>query len=168
MGDLFPTTDQAAGGDEPTYPLKNSYDHSLLGAERGTQQARRLETDADNNLYVRVAADDTVPGGSGGISPLAGGSVTSVPAATLTTIVTYTAPIAKQVTKISCGGTVYGKFQLFKNTVLFDTHRSAPDRTIQLVFEPGLALAAGDALDVKVTHFQTGLMEYFEATIYGA
>lgn len=56
MGDTFPRyPDEVAGGDEPTYPPKNSLDHSLLAAERGTQQTHRLETDANNNLYVNVA-----------------------------------------------------------------------------------------------------------------
>ena len=56
MGDSFPTYPaDVAGGDEPTHaPTKG--DRSLLAAERGTQQTRRLETDPDNNLYVNVAS----------------------------------------------------------------------------------------------------------------
>lgn len=155
-----------ANGDDPTFsPQKTT--HGIMGAERGTDSTKRIETDSDNNLYVRVAADDTVPGSGAGVSPIAVGAVTAIPATTLTTIVTYTAVTAKQVSKISCGGTVYAKFQLFKNTVLFDTHRSGPDRGLELIFNPGLALAPGDILDVKMTHYQTGLMEDFEATVYG-
>ena len=168
MGEKWPDIPvvQGGDGDDATYaPQKN--DRSLLAAERGTQNTRRLQTDADRNLYVRVAADDSTPGAGAGISPLASGAATAVPASTLTTITTYTAASATRVTKISCGGSVYAKFQLFKNTVLIDTHRSGPDRAIQLVFDPGLALAPGDVLDVKVTHYVTGSMEEFEATVYG-
>jgi hypothetical protein len=155
---------ETQGGDDPTFsPQKGQ--NTLLGSERGTQHAKRLETDASNNLYVRVAADDTGAGLS--VTPLATGSATSVPASTLTTIVTYTAVTAKKVSKISCGGSIYAKFQLFINTVLVDTHRSGPDRAIQLVFDSPLSLGAGDVLDVKVTHYVTGELEEFEATVYG-
>lgn len=55
MADTFPEPYANAGGDEvTTAPQKG--DRSLLAAERGTQQTRRLETDADSNLYVNVAA----------------------------------------------------------------------------------------------------------------
>lgn len=157
--------DTANGDDASFSPQKTQT--SLLGTERGSDSTRRLETDVNNNLYVRVAADDSTPGGTAGVSPLATGAVTGVPATTTTTIVTFTAVVATRVTKISCGGTIYAKFQLFKNTVLFDTHRSGPDRGLELLFNPGLALAPGDILDVKLTHYQTGLMEDFEATVYG-
>lgn len=154
---------QGGDGDDPTYSPQKTQ-NSLLGAERGSQNTRRLETDSERNLYVHVAADDSTPLG---VSPLASGAVTSVPASTLTTIVTFTAVGAVKATKISCGGSIYAKFQLFKNTVLIDTHRSGPDRAIQLVFNPGLALAPGDVLDIKVTHYVTGSLEEFEATVYG-
>lgn len=166
MADLFPEPFANAGGDEPTTaPVKG--DRSLLAAERDTQQTRRIETDPASNVYVHVAEDDTTPGGAAGISPLATGVATSVPATTLTTIVTFTAVAATRITKISCGGMIYAKFQLFKNTVLFDTRRSGPDRGLEFVFNPGLALAPGDILDVKVTHFVAGDMDDFEATVYG-
>lgn len=55
MGDPFPRyPEDVIDGDEPTYAPTKS-DHSLLAAERGTQHTKRLETDADNNLYVNVA-----------------------------------------------------------------------------------------------------------------
>jgi hypothetical protein len=153
-----------AGGDDPTHSPQKTQ-NSLLAAERSSQRTKRLETDASNNLYVRVAADDSVAGLS--VTPLATGALTGVPASTLTTIVTYTAATAKKVSKISCGGSVYAKFQLFFNTVLVDTHRSGPDRAIQLVFDSPLALSVGDILDVKVTHYVTSSTEEFEATVYG-
>lgn len=59
MGDSFPEPFANAGGDEvTTAPVKG--DRSLLAAERGTQQTRRLETDADSNLFVNVAAGTIV------------------------------------------------------------------------------------------------------------
>jgi len=157
-----------ANGDDPSFsPQKTA--HSLLGTERGSDSTKRLETDPENNLYVHVAADDTTgtPGMGGGVSPLAVGAATAVPASTLTTIVTHTAAVAQQVTKISCGGMVYAKYQLFLNTTLIDTRRSGPDRAIEFVFTAPLTLAPGAVLDVKVTHFYAGQLEDFEATVYG-
>lgn len=152
-------------GDEPSHS-PNKSQNSLLGTERGSDFTRRIETDANNNLYVRVAADDTADAIS--VSPLVVGSATSVPATTLTTIATYSAVAITRLTRISCSGTVYAKFQLFKNTALIDTVRSGPDRSIVFDFKAPLVLAASDVLDVKVTHYNTSLLEDFEATIYGA
>lgn len=55
MGDPFPRyPEDVIDGDEPTFAPTKS-DHSLLAAQRGTHKTKRLETDADNNLYVNVA-----------------------------------------------------------------------------------------------------------------
>lgn len=159
----YPTDVQ--GGDEPTHS-PNKSQNSLLGAERGTQQTRRLETDSSSNLYVHVAADDTALPTS--VSALAGASVTGVTASTLTTILTYTAVAAKKLTRIGVSGTDYAKFQLFLNTVLIETKRSGPDRSLDYSFVSPLALAIGDILDVKVTHYAPGVLADFESTIYGA
>lgn len=91
----------------------------------------------------------------------------STGSATLTTIATLVANGVNRVTKISCSGEDYAKFQLFLNTVLKDTRRSGPDRNIDFTFESPLTLLAGDVLDVKVTHYYTGDTVAFEATIYG-
>jgi hypothetical protein len=101
------------------------------------------------------------------VSPIATGSVTSVPATTLTTIVTYAAAADTKVTRIGCSGTVYAKFQLFLNTVLVEVKRSGPERSIDFSFDRPLALATGDVIDVKVTHYVTAALEDFEATVYG-
>ena len=166
MGLNFPNyPGDVQGGDEPTFaPTKN--DRGLLGAERGTDQTRRLELDSSRNLYVRVAADDTAAPAS--VTALAGSSVTGVTDNTLTTILTYTAPAAVKLTRIGVSGTDYAKFQLFLNTVLVETKRSGPDRSLDFMFTRPLALASSDVLDVKVTHYNTGLTSNFESTVYGA
>ena len=51
---------QGGDGDDPTYSPQKTQ-NSLLGAERGSQNTRRLETDSERNLYVHVAADDSTP-----------------------------------------------------------------------------------------------------------
>ena len=64
-------------------------------------------------------------------------------------------------------GTVYGKFQLFLNTVLIETRRGGPDRTLIFEFNNPLLLNSGDILDVKVTHYTIGQTAEFESTVYG-
>lgn len=167
----WPNYPENVGGDEPTAsPTKNQ--NSLLGAERGTQFARRLETDAARNLYVHLAAitdgilDDVLVPSS--VSALANGSVLLVPANTLTTILTYTAVSATRLTRIGVSGTDYAKFQIFLNTVLIETRRTGPDRTLDFAFTSPLSLAPGQILDVKVTHYAPGVLADFESTIYGA
>jgi hypothetical protein len=160
---VFPT--ETSGGDDPTHSPQKTQ-NSLLGAERGAQRTKRLETDSDNNLYVHVAADDIAAGLP--VSALANGSITSVSDSTLTTIVTYTTTAPTKVTRISCSGTIYAKFQLFLNTTLIETRRSGPDRTLDFNFEDPWSLATSDIVDVKVTHYQTGVSADFESTLYGA
>lgn len=161
----WPNYPENVGGDEPTAsPTKNQ--NSLLGAERGTQFARRLETDADRNLYVRIAADNVAPPAS--VSALAADDVTSVTNGTLTTILTYTAGADTRLTRISVSGTDYAKFQIFLNTVLIETKRSGPDRSLDFIFTAPLGLSSGQILDVKVTHYAPGVLADFESTIYGA
>jgi hypothetical protein len=164
MSYLYPNyPGDVAGGDEATYsPAK--IQHSLLGSERGTQHTKRFELDANNNLFVRIAGDDSKIL----VAPLAVGNVTNIPDGTLITIVTYTAPSDKKITKISVSGTDYAKFQLFKNTVLIDTKRSGPERSVEFVFSDALSLANSDILDVKVTHYAPSVLADFESTVYGA
>lgn len=153
---------QSGDGDDPTYSPQKTQ-NSLLGAERDSQNTRRLETDADRNLYVRMAADDT----SLAVTSLAVDAQTNVPDNTLTTVVTYTAAAPKRVSQITFGGSAYAKFQLFLNTVLIDTYRTGPERIGRFVFEAPYALSIGDVVDLKVTHYVTGAAEDFEAAIYG-
>lgn len=144
-------------GDEPTSaPTKN--DRSLLGTERGTDSARRLQVDSKRNLYTR----DAIAGGNATV--LNNGAITTVSSATLAPIVSYTAPSAKTVTRISASGSEYAKFRLVLNTSTIEYKRSGPDRNVE--FGP-FALASGDVLDVKVEHFATGETADFESTIWG-
>lgn len=121
---------------------------------------------------TKKALNVFVDGGSVTTDPIATsflvvGSALNVPASTLTTITTYTAASAKKITQISVSGQVYGKFQLFKNTVLFETRRTSPERSLDFMFNSPLTLMPGDVLDVKVTHFQIGELSDFESTVYG-
>jgi hypothetical protein len=151
-------------GDERAYSPHKTTD-SLLATERGTDYTRRIETDANRNLYVNVAASPTTAPSS--VSALAGGMIPSVPATTLTTLATYTATVPTKITRIGCSGTCYAKYQLVLNTSIIETKRSGPERSIDFVFERPLNLLIGDILDIKVTHYVTSSLEDFEATIYG-
>lgn len=165
MGLHFPDyPGDVTDGDEQSHsPHKTT--SSLLGTERGTDYTRRLETDANRNLYVNVAASPaTAPQA---VSAAANGAVTGIPTTTLTTIVTFSAASDTKITRIGCSGTCYAKYQLFLNTVLVETKRSGPERSIDFLFNRPWAMVTGDVLDVKVTHYVTGGLEDFESTIYG-
>lgn len=151
-------------GDEHSHSPHKTHD-SLLATERGTDYTRRIETDANRNVYVNVAGNTALPAA---IDTLATGTQTGVGASLLTTIVTYTAPSAKKISKVSVSGTEYAKFQLFKNTGLIDTKRTGPDRSIDFMFNSPLLMTTGDILDIKVTHYYIGNTLDVEASIYGA
>jgi hypothetical protein len=95
------------------------------------------------------------------------GAQSSVPASTITTLATMTANGSRYVTRVSVSGQEYAKYTLHINTILKETWRSGPDRSI--IFEWGnpLGLESGDVLDVKVEHFVTGQTPDFAATVYG-
>lgn len=121
-------------------------------------------SDFDSGRIV-VSADESAAGLE--VDALASNAATGVPVDTLTTIVTYTAPSKKLVSHITVSGTVYAKYQLFKNTTLIETRRGGPDRTLVFGFMRPLRLNASDILDVKVTHYSPGTGEEFESTVYG-
>lgn len=102
------------------------------------------------------------------VTALAGNSITGVVNNVLSTIVTYTAPSDKKVSQVVVSGTVYAKYQLFFNTVLMETRRGGPDRTLVFEFNNPLRMLTGDILDVKVIHFDTTNTADFESTVYGA
>lgn len=161
----WPNYPENVGGDEPTVaPTKN--DRGLLGAERGTQFTRRLETDSDRNLFVRIAADDVAPPAV--VSALAADSETNVPSGTPTTLLTFTAAAATKVTRIAVSGTDYAKFEILIDTMLVETKRTGPDRSLDFTFTAPLGLAVGQVLDIRVTHYATGVLADFESTLYGA
>lgn len=114
---------------------------------------------------VRITADASAAGLE--VDALAGNAISGIAANALSTIVTYTAPAKKLISHISVSGTVYAKFQLYKNTVLIETRRGGPDRTLVFEFLRPLKLLATDILDVKVTHYQTSVSAEFESTVYG-
>lgn len=112
----------------------------------------------------------TNPGGGGSgvnVTALAGNAITNVPDTMLMTIVTYTAPTPIHITQITCSGTVYAKFQLFLNTVLMETRRGGPERTVVFEFNNPLQLQANDILDVKVEQYNVGQTADFDSTVYG-
>lgn len=165
MALIWPNYPENVGGDEPTAaPTKN--DRGLLGAERGTQFARRIETDSDRNLFVHVAVDDVAPPRR--VSALAGNGITAVTNGTLSTILTYTATAERRITRMSVSGTTYAKYQIFLDTVLVETKRSGPDRSLDFTFNSAFGMDVGQVLDVKVTHYGVGVLADFESTIYGA
>lgn len=113
-------------------------------------------------------------GGSGGdassleVRPLAGNAIVNTPDNVLTTIVTYTAYETKTLlSSITVSGTLYAKFQLFFNTILIETRRGGPDRTLVFTFDHPLKMVDGDILDVKVTHYDVGQTADFDSTVYG-
>lgn len=116
---------------------------------------------------VNIVSPNPLPVTQVSVSPLAVGSALNVPASTLTTIVTYTAVAATSITRISVSGTDYAKFQLFKNTILIETKRMSPERSLDFIFTNPLGLATTDILEVKVTQYATGVLADYESTIYG-
>lgn len=167
MGIHFPQIPPQDGDDPSTSPRSN--DRSLLGTDSGGN-TRRLLVDNDRSLYVHITADDTSGGGSGSLtsaSALAVGALTSVTHNSLSTVVTFASLAGHKVTKVVCSGTVYAKYQLFLNMALIATKRSGPDRSLDFSFETPLKLNAADILEVKVTHYNTGLLENFEASVFG-
>jgi hypothetical protein len=122
----------------------------------------QLVINPDGSINVNAGTLSIAP-----VSALAVGGITGIPANTLTTIVTFTASVAINLSKIAVSGTDYAKFQLFKNTVLIETKRSGPERSMDFNFSNPLKLVATDIIDVKVTHYVTGILADFESTVYG-
>ena len=97
-------------------------------------------------------------------------AVTNVADATKTTILTqaFVASTLENITIISVSGSYFAKYFLTLNGVDIDIRRSSPDRNLQFDFTGSpLALVAGDVVDIKVEHFDVGILHDFEATIYG-
>lgn len=101
------------------------------------------------------------------VNALAVDSEPNVPDNSQTTIVTYTAVVDTRLSKIVVSGTDYAKFEIFKNAALIETRRTGPERNLDFGFDNPLMLQAGDILDVKVTHYNVGVLADFESTIYG-
>jgi hypothetical protein len=102
---------------------------------------------------VTITADQSAAGLE--VDALAGGAISGVLDNVQTTIATYTAPSKKLISHISVSGSLYAKYQLYKNTSLIETRRGGPDRSMVFEFCRPLKLLANDILDIKVTHFDT-------------
>lgn len=100
------------------------------------------------------------------INNIESGLISDVPDNVLTTILTLTASQDHKIMRISCSGTDYAKYQLFIDTVLIETKRSSPERSIDFIFPSPLLLNNGQILDVKVTHYYVSELANFESTIY--
>jgi hypothetical protein len=92
---------------------------------------------------------------------------TSVSANVETTILTHTATVNENIVRISMTGMEYAKFRIYIDTVLAETVRTGPDRTMALSFIHPLALNVGQVIDIKVEHFVTGQTPDFETTLWG-
>lgn len=106
---------------------------------------------------------------SGGepITSITAGAQTGISDNTLTTVATLTANGTDRLVQVTCSGTGYAKFQVFLNSTLIDTKRSGPDRNVMFQYDHPLKLTAADVVDVKVTHYNVGVSEDFEAYIFG-
>ena len=154
----YPTDVQ--GGDEPTHaPTKN--DRSLLGAQRGTQQTRRLETDADSNLYVSVAADERKD------TLLYTATISSIAAATPTAFLAYTAPVAVKVRKVLISGAANSDFNLRHLGSSIGKKYTNLEMQVEFEFPQGFELAALDTMDAVVEHCVTGHTKSYNIYIYG-
>jgi hypothetical protein len=122
---------------------------------------------------VNATVDSTVPVSVEGISLTEyrnQGAVTNLAATTKTTIVTqaFVSGTFQNLVMVSCSGQDYAKFFLTINAVDVDVRRTGPDRNLTFDFTGApLKLVAGDVVDVKVEHFNSGDLLDFDATIYG-
>lgn len=162
MGELWPKyPNDVSDGDEVSHaPTKN--DRSLLGTERGTQSTRRFEMDADRNLYTNIGADSRTEG------LLYSASLTAVVDSTPTAFVAYTAPAAKKVYKVVVSGEGAADYTLRLNAGSLGIKRTNLELNIEFVFDKGISLAFGDALDVVVDHCSIGNTKDFDLFVYGA
>lgn len=146
---------EVQNGDEPTHS-PNKSQNSLLAAERGSQSTKRLETDASNNLYVRIA------GTTGGGIPVFTSTVntyseTLVPFATPTTILTYLVPALQTlyVTEAIGWGDTSGEFLIKVNGITKGggrTTAATPNFAGDYVSAPIIA-SSGDTVTIVAEHF---------------
>jgi hypothetical protein len=147
-------------GDERTFSPHKTTD-GLLAAERGTDFTRRIETDANRNLYVNVAADarkDTLLY-SAALGPIAD--------STPTAFVAYTAPSAIKVYKVLISGAVATDFNLRHNGSSIGTKFTNLEMQVEFKFDQGFELAITDTMDAVVEHCLTGKTKSYNIYIYG-
>jgi hypothetical protein len=98
------------------------------------------------------------------------GGATNVAATTKTTLITqaYIAGTFENLTQVSVSGEDYAKFFITLNAVDIDIRRTGPDRNLDFNYTGApYKLVAGDVVDIKVEHYNTGDLVDFDATIYG-
>jgi hypothetical protein len=100
--------------------------------------------------------------------------VSSVADNTRVTVVTqaFVTDSFEKVIKISVSGSISAKYYLQLNTGSgyndIDTRRATPEKNLEFNFSDApFALNSGDSIRVQVEHFNTGVLEAFEGTIYG-
>jgi len=148
-------------GDEASHaPTKN--DRSLLGTERGNDSTRRLELDANRNLYTNVAADSRTE------SLLYSASLSGIADSTPTAFVAYTAPATQKVYRVEVSGQGAADYTLRVNAGTISIKRTNLELNVSFVFDKGLSLAFGDTMDVVVDHCSIGNTKDFNLFIYGA
>jgi len=92
-------------------------------------------------------------------------SINTVASSAQTTILTLDADTVHNIIKISCSGDVYAKYQLYLNTELIET-KNIGSRSVEFSFTTPLQIQNDDILDVKVTHYYSGVTADFDATLY--
>lgn len=154
-----------AEGDESVLSPNGTNQSSLLGAEEGTEKARRILTDADGYVLTHLKKDSSAAGA--GIKVLAVNEITNVSASSEQTVVTYTAGATDRIiTSIECSGTIYARFEVYKNvTTRIATLRTSPGN-LNVKFDP-IDIVDGDVIDVKVFHVNDANTGDFEGTIRG-
>lgn len=155
MGKHYPNyPGDVQNGDEPSYSPNKTH-KSVLGVERGTDSTRRLETDAQNNLYTRIA------GSVGGVpvftSTVNTYSETLVPFATPTTILTYLVPVSQTlyVTEAIGWGDTSGEFLIKINGITKGggrTTAATPNFEGDYLSAPIIAMA-GDMVTIVAEHY---------------
>lgn len=98
------------------------------------------------------------------------GAITVIPDNVKTTIVsaTFLAGTFENLVIGAVSGTTVAKYFLTIAGVDIDIRRTSPGRNLQFDFTGApLSLVAGDIVDLKVIHFNVGVFEDFDATLYG-
>jgi hypothetical protein len=157
----YPT--DVTGGDEATYsPAKGQ--HSLLGAEVGTQRTKRILIGADGGLLVH----GTNFGSYG--SPINVFSEVDAGFSVETTILTYTVPAGQtfSVTRVVAWGDWDGEYLIRVDGVLHGGGRtSVADRTLNIPYDTGPIIAnSAQVVTVTITHYNPAT-KHFRANLLG-
>ncbi len=143
------------GQDSGHSPLERT--KSILGikADRATIA---LQATDDGRLKVEISEAE--------VRVLAVNKILSITSGSgVQTIVTYTILSTDlQIQCITGSGTIYAKFEIFRNGTRLDTQRSGPSRNVK--FEP-FKVDTGDIVELKVSHTRPTASGDFEGTVRG-